>query len=64
MSTLLVFQEVCGLPVRIQVLLLNLEANHVRVLIAPLKMIDRHREAIGSGMPRCHRPEQVRCKRG
>ena len=48
-------QEVGGAPVRIQILLLNLEANDVRILIAALDVIDRHREASASGMPRRHR---------
>ena len=49
-------QEIGGAPVRIQILLLNLEANHVRILITPVDIIDRHREAPASGMPRCHSP--------
>ena len=57
-------QEVGGAPVRIQVLLLNLETNDVRILIATLDVIDRHGEAPALGMPRCHSPKQVGCKRG
>lgn len=40
--------------VGVQVLLLNLEAHSVRVLVAPLDVIDRHSEAPAPGMPRCH----------
>ncbi len=57
-------QEVGGAPVRAKVLLLNLEANDVRILIAPIDVIDRHREALALGMPRCHGLKQVGCKRG
>ena len=57
-------QEAGGAPVGVQVLLLNLEANHVRIPIAPLDVIDRHREALALGMPRCHGPKQVGGKRG
>ena len=57
-------QEVGGAPVRIQVLLLNLEANDVRILVAALDVIDRHREAAALGMPRRHRSQQVGGKRG
>jgi hypothetical protein len=57
-------QEVGGAPVRFQILLLNLEANHVRIPIAPLDVIDRHREAVALGLVRRHRPEQIGCKRG
>ena len=57
-------QEVGGAPVRTQVLLLNLEANHVRISIAALDVIDRHREASALGMPRRHRSQQVGRKRG
>jgi len=53
-----------GAPVRIQILFLNLEANHVRILIAPTDVIDRHREASALEMPRCHSPKQVGGKRG
>ncbi len=57
-------QEVGGAPVRFQILLLNLEANDVRIPIAPLDVIDRHREAAALGLVRRHRPQQVGCKRG
>jgi hypothetical protein len=38
-------QEVGGLPVRFQILFLNLEADDVGIAIAPLNVVDRHREA-------------------
>jgi hypothetical protein len=47
-------QEVGRLPVRPRILLLNLEANHVRLLIAPLDVVDRHRETSALGMSRGH----------
>ena len=37
-------QEFRGAPVGVQVLLLDLAANHVRVLIVPFDVIDRRRE--------------------
>jgi hypothetical protein len=57
-------QEVGGAPVRIQVLLLNLEANDVRIPVAPFDVVDRHHEAPALGMPCCHRAKQVGGKRG
>ena len=57
-------QEVGGAPVRTQVLLLNLEANDVRIPIAALDVIDRHREASAFRMARRHRSQQVGRKRG
>src|ERR1039457_1554190 len=57
-------QEVGGAPVRLQVLLFNLEADGVRIPVAPPDVIDRHRKAMAFGMPRGHRPKQVGCKRG
>ena len=59
-----VVQEVGAAPVRGQYLLLNLEANHLRVLIAAFYVIDRYREAAVLGMLRRHRSKQVGCKRG
>ena len=43
-------QEDGRAPVRIQVLLLDLEADDVRILIAPLDVVHRHREAAALGM--------------
>jgi hypothetical protein len=57
-------EEVGSAPARIQILLLNLEANHVRILIAPVDVIDRHRETPALGMLHCYSPKQVGCKRG
>ena len=63
-STLLEFRKSRGAPVRIQILLLNFEANDVRIPIDALDVIDRDGEARALGMPRCHRSEQVGRKRG
>jgi hypothetical protein len=57
-------QEVGSPPVRLKILLFNLEANDIRILIAPVDIIDRHREAPAARMPRRHRLKQVGCKRG
>ena len=57
-------QEVGGAPVRLQILFFNLEANDVRILIAPIDVVDRDREAPALGMPRRHSPQQVGGKRG
>jgi hypothetical protein len=57
-------QEVGSAAVRTQVLLLNLEANDVRIPIAPIDVIDRYREAPALGMPRCHSPKKVGSKCG
>lgn len=57
-------QESGGAPVRAEVLLLNLEADNVRIVIAPFGVIDRHREAPALGMPCGHRAKQIGCKRG
>ena len=57
-------QEVGRAPVRFQILLLNLEADGVRIPIAPLDVIDRHGEAVALGLVRRHRSQQVGCKRG
>jgi len=57
-------QEVGSAAVRTQVLLLNLEANDVRISIAPIDVIDRYREAPALGMPRCHSPKKVGSKCG
>ena len=57
-------EEVGGPPVRAKILLLNLEANDIRILIAPIDVIDRHREAPALRMPRRHGLKQVGCERG
>ena len=63
-STLAGVQEVGGAPVRLQVLLLNLIANDVRIPIASVDVVDRHCEAPALGMPRCHSLKQVGGKGG
>ena len=57
-------QEAGGAPVLVEVLLLDLEANHVGISVARLGVIDRRREAPALGMPRRHGPQQVGGKRG
>jgi len=57
-------EEVGSPPVRAKFLLLNLEANDIRILIAPINIIDRHREAPAARMQRCHGLKQVGCERG
>src|ERR1039458_2162952 len=52
-------EEGGGLPVRFQILPVNLEASHLRILIAPLDVSDGHREAAALGMPRCHSLQEV-----
>ena len=52
-------EEVRGTQIGRQVLLLNLEANHLRVLVAVLKVVDRHREALALGMRACDGGKQV-----
>src|SRR6267378_7215575 len=56
--------EVRGAPVGTEVLLLDLKSNHVRIFVAPIDVIDRHREASVYGIETCHGPKQVGCKRG
>ena len=52
-------EEVRGAQIGRQVLLLNLEANHFRVFVATLNVIDRHGEALALGMRGCHGRKQV-----
>ena len=59
-----VVQEAGGAHVGRRILLLNLEANDVRILIGALDIVDRHRKASFSRMLRCHGPEQVGGERG
>ena len=49
--------------VRIEVLLFDLEADHVRILVAPLDVIHWHGEAPALGMTRRHSSQYVGCKR-
>src|SRR5579871_6595850 len=57
-------EKVGSTVVRSQVLFLNLEANEVRIEIAPLNVIDRHCEAPALGIARCYRSKQIGSKRG
>jgi len=57
-------EEVGSPPVRAKILFFNLEANEIRILIAPAGIIDRHREAPVARVPRGHRLKQVGCERG
>ena len=43
-------EEVRGTQIGRQVLLLNLKANHFRVLVATRNVVDRHRQALALGM--------------
>ena len=48
-------EEVRGAQIGRQVLLLNLKANHFRVLVAALDIVDRYRETLAlrmRGLPR------------
>ena len=42
-----------------QVLFLDFEANLRRILVAALKVVDRHRKALGSGGGGSHRRQEV-----
>ena len=57
-------EEVRGAQIGRQVLLLNLEANHFRVLVATRNVIDRHGEALALGMHGRYGGKQVRRERG
>ena len=46
-------EEVRGAQIRRQVLLLDLEANHLRVLVAALNVVDRHAQALALRMRVC-----------
>ena len=52
-------EEIRGAQIGGQVLLLNLEANHFRIFVAALNVIDRHREALALGMRACDGGKQV-----
>src|ERR1039458_1975437 len=56
-------EEVRGTQIGRQVLLLNLEANYFRVLVATLNVVDRHCEALVLGMRACDGSKQVRRER-
>ena len=57
-------EEVRRAQIGRQILLLNLEANHFRILVAALDVIDRHRETLALRMRGCHGGKQVGRKRG
>ena len=57
-------QEVRGAQIGRQVLLLNLEANYFRVLVATLNVVDRHCETLALGMRGCDGRKQVGRERG
>src|SRR5438067_360788 len=57
-------EEVRGTQIGRQVLLLNLEANHFRVLVAIRNVVDRRCEALTLWMRACDGGKQVRRERG
>ncbi len=57
-------EEVRGTQIGRQVLLLNLEANYFRILVATFNVIDRHRETLALGMRGRDGRQQVRRERG
>ena len=57
-------EEVGGPQIGRQVLLLNLETNHFRVLVATLDVIHRHTEALALWMRDCDGRKQVGRERG
>ena len=57
-------EEVRGTQIGRQVLLLNLEANHFRVLVAALNVVDRHGETLALRMRGCDGGKQVGRERG
>ena len=57
-------EEVRGAQIGRQVLLLNLEANHFRVLVATWNVVDRHGEALALGMRAGDGGKQVGRERG
>ena len=52
-------EEVRGTQIGRQVLLLNLEANHFRVLVATRNIVDRHGQALALRMRACDSGKQV-----
>ena len=57
-------EEVRGAQIGRQVLLLNLEAHYLRIFVAALDVVDRHREALALGMRGCDGRQQIGCKCG
>src|SRR5579864_4286903 len=56
-------EEVRGAQIGRQVLLLNLEPNHLRVLVATRYVVDRHCQALALRMRALHGGKQVGCER-
>src|SRR5208337_1897801 len=56
-------QEVSGTQIRRQVLLLNLEANHLRVLVASRNVVDRYGQALALGVRALDGGQQVGSER-
>src|SRR2546425_2891065 len=52
-------EEVRSTQIGRQVLLLNLEANHLRVLVATWNVVDRHGQALALGVRACDGGKQV-----
>ena len=57
-------EEVRGAQIGRQVLLLNFEANHLRVLVAARNVVDRYGEALALGVRACDGGKQVGRERG
>src|SRR5260370_2882420 len=57
-------EEVRGTQIGRKVLLLNLETNHLRVLVATWNVVDRHRQALALRMRGCNRGKKVRREGG
>ena len=57
-------EKVRGALIGRQILLLNLEAHHFRVLVAARNVVDRHCEALALRMRACDGGQQVGCERG
>ena len=57
-------EEVRGAQIGRQVLLLNLEVNYFRILVAAFDVVHGHRETLALGMRGLDRREQVGCEGG
>ena len=57
-------EEIRRAPVGSQVLLLDLEANRVRIRVATRQIVHRHRETLALGVLGRHRGEHIRGKGG
>ena len=56
-------EEIRGPQIRKNILFFHFEANHVRVLVAALNIVDRNREALALRVRVCYGCEQVGRKR-